>query len=188
MALLPMRAAPPLLGCRPRLLPWRATTATARMAVLWSRRHGSSGNKGSGGSCSSSSEGRGGRGRGRGRSGAVKKQRSKVGKGGVVALPDPASDFAGWYAAILREAEVVEHGPVRGTMVLRPYGYAIWERVQAELDARMKANGVQNVSLPSLLPGRPPPSLSKPKHTPTHRERKRERGAPPKHASTGVRP
>jgi prolyl-tRNA synthetase len=67
-------------------------------------------------------------------------------------LADIGTDFGQWYLDVLREAELAEHGPVRGTVVLRPYGFAIWELLQAELDGRMKANGVQNLYLPSLLP------------------------------------
>eukprot|EP01044_Picomonas_judraskeda_P012302 COSAG03_NODE_1752_length_3569_cov_10.712377_2_plen_576_part_00 len=67
-------------------------------------------------------------------------------------LTEIGTDFGQWYLDVLREAEVAEHGPVRGTVVLRPYGFAIWELLQAQLDRRMKANGVQNVYLPSLLP------------------------------------
>eukprot|EP01043_Picozoa_sp_COSAG02_P033127 COSAG02_NODE_2248_length_9373_cov_31.225361_3_plen_557_part_00 len=67
-------------------------------------------------------------------------------------LADIETDFGQWYLDVLREAELAEHGPVRGTVVLRPYGFAMWELLQAQLDRRMKANGVQNVYLPSLLP------------------------------------
>src|SRR3954447_19529468 len=45
-------------------------------------------------------------------------------------------DFPRWYQDVLNKAELAENGPVRGTMVIRPYGYAIWERMQAEVDAR----------------------------------------------------
>ena len=67
-------------------------------------------------------------------------------------LADIDTDFGQWYLDVLREAELADHGPVRGTVVLRPYGFAIWELLQAQLDRRMKANGVQNIYLPSLLP------------------------------------
>ncbi|HEX3834782.1 MAG TPA: hypothetical protein VHW04_22550 [Solirubrobacteraceae bacterium] len=52
----------------------------------------------------------------------------------------------------MSKAELAETGPVRGTMVIRPWGYAIWERVQAEIDARIKATGVENVYFPLLIP------------------------------------
>ena len=48
------------------------------------------------------------------------------------------SDFPRWYQDVVARAELADNGPVRGTMVIRPYGYAIWERMQAELDARIK--------------------------------------------------
>jgi len=61
-------------------------------------------------------------------------------------------DFPQWYQDVLAKAELAENGPVRGTMVIRPYGYAIWERMQAELDARIKAAGVANAYFPLLIP------------------------------------
>jgi prolyl-tRNA synthetase len=67
-------------------------------------------------------------------------------------LPDPAADFPAWYGEVVRRAELAENGPARGSMVIRPYGYAIWERLQAELDARIKATGHENVYFPLLVP------------------------------------
>jgi prolyl-tRNA synthetase len=67
-------------------------------------------------------------------------------------LTDPAQDFPRWYQDVLAKAELAENGPARGTMVIRPYGYAIWERVQAELDARIKRAGAENVYFPLLIP------------------------------------
>jgi prolyl-tRNA synthetase len=61
-------------------------------------------------------------------------------------------DFPQWYQDVLAKAELAESGPVRGTMVIRPYGYAIWERMQAEVDARIKAAGVQNAYFPLFIP------------------------------------
>ena len=52
----------------------------------------------------------------------------------------------------MAKAELADNGPVRGTMVIRPYGYAIWERMQSELDARIKAAGVKNAYFPLLIP------------------------------------
>src|SRR4051812_30254278 len=68
------------------------------------------------------------------------------------ALPRQADDFPAWYAEIIRRAELAEHGPVRGTMVMRPYGTAIWELVQRALDDRIKATGHENVVFPMLMP------------------------------------
>ena len=61
-------------------------------------------------------------------------------------------DFPQWYQDVLAKAELAENGPVRGTIVIRPYGYAIWERMQAEIDARIKAAGVANAYFPLLIP------------------------------------
>jgi prolyl-tRNA synthetase len=61
-------------------------------------------------------------------------------------------DFPRWYQEVLDKAEVADNGPVRGTMVIRPYGYAIWERMQSEVDRRIKATGAENVYLPLLIP------------------------------------
>lgn len=67
-------------------------------------------------------------------------------------LTDPARDFPRWYQDVLAKAALAESGPVRGTMVIRPYGYAIWERVQAEVDARIKRAGAESVYFPLLIP------------------------------------
>ena len=67
-------------------------------------------------------------------------------------LTPQATDFPQWYQDVLAKAELAEGGPVRGTMVIRPYGYAIWERMQAEIDARIKAAGAQNAYFPLFIP------------------------------------
>jgi prolyl-tRNA synthetase len=67
-------------------------------------------------------------------------------------LPTQAADFSAWYAATLRRADLAEHGAVRGTAVIRPYGFAIWELVQRALDDRIKATGHENVYFPLLVP------------------------------------
>jgi prolyl-tRNA synthetase len=61
-------------------------------------------------------------------------------------------DFPRWYQDVLTKAKLAENGPARGTMVIRPNGYAIWERMQAEVDARIKAAGAQNAYFPLLVP------------------------------------
>ena len=61
-------------------------------------------------------------------------------------------DFPRWYQDVLEKAQLAENGPVRGTMVIRPYAYAIWERMQADIDARIKACGAENVYLPLFIP------------------------------------
>ena len=67
-------------------------------------------------------------------------------------LTDPSSDFPAWYQDVLAKAALAENGPVRGTMVIRPYGYAIWERIQAAIDSRIKHAGAENVYLPLFIP------------------------------------
>ena len=73
-----------------------------------------------------------------------------------MAKPSPltsrAADFPRWYQDVIALAELAENGPVRGTMVIRPYGYAIWERMQADVDARIKATGVANAYFPLFIP------------------------------------
>jgi prolyl-tRNA synthetase len=67
-------------------------------------------------------------------------------------LTPRADDFPRWYQDVVAKAELAENGPVRGTMVIRPYGYAIWERMRDELDARIKAAGARNVYFPLMIP------------------------------------
>jgi prolyl-tRNA synthetase len=63
-----------------------------------------------------------------------------------------SDDFSAWYNEVVMKAGLVDRGPVRGTMVMRPYGYRIWELLQADLDQRIKATGHQNVYFPLLIP------------------------------------
>src|SRR2546428_14133458 len=67
-------------------------------------------------------------------------------------LTPQSEDFPRWYQDVVAKAEMADNGPVRGTMVIRPYGWAIWERMQAELDARIKATGAQNAYFPLFIP------------------------------------
>ena len=67
-------------------------------------------------------------------------------------LTGQADDFPRWYQDVLAKAELADNGPVRGTMVIRPYGYAIWERMQADLDRRIKAAGAENAYFPLFIP------------------------------------
>ena len=67
-------------------------------------------------------------------------------------LADPTEDYPRWYQDVIAKAALAENGPVRGTMVIRPYGYAIWERIQAEIDSRIKAAGADNVYFPLFIP------------------------------------
>lgn len=61
-------------------------------------------------------------------------------------------DFSQWYTDVILKTDLVDYAPVRGCMVIKPYGYGIWERIQAELDARFKATGHKNVYFPMLIP------------------------------------
>ena len=63
-----------------------------------------------------------------------------------------SEDFSQWYTDVILQSELVDYAPVRGCMVVRPYGYAIWERIQQEMDSRFKATGHQNVYMPMLIP------------------------------------
>ena len=67
-------------------------------------------------------------------------------------LTSRAADFPRWYQEVLTKAELADSGPVRGTMVIRPYAYAMWERMQADMDARIKAAGAKNAYFPLLIP------------------------------------
>src|SRR6478752_6651896 len=67
-------------------------------------------------------------------------------------LTPQAENFPQWYQDVLAKAELAENGPVRGTMVIRPYGYGLWERMQADMDRRIKAAGAENVYLPLFIP------------------------------------
>ncbi len=67
-------------------------------------------------------------------------------------LTPQQDDFPRWYQDVLTKAKLAENGPARGTMVIRPNGYAIWERIQAEVDVRIKAAGAQNAYFPLLIP------------------------------------
>jgi prolyl-tRNA synthetase len=67
-------------------------------------------------------------------------------------LTRQADDFPRWYQDVLAKAELADNGPVRGTMVIRPYGYSLWERMQAEVDARIKAAGAENAYFPLFIP------------------------------------
>ncbi len=67
-------------------------------------------------------------------------------------LTPQAEDFPRWYQDVIAKAELAENGPVRGTMVIRPTAWAIWENIQAELDRRIKRAGVDNAYFPLFIP------------------------------------
>ena len=70
----------------------------------------------------------------------------------VKEIADINGDFPQWYTDVVLKTQLVDYGPIKGTMVIRPYGYAIWENIQRELDARFKATGHQNAYFPMLIP------------------------------------
>ena len=70
----------------------------------------------------------------------------------VEAITSMEEDFAQWYTDVVKKAELCDYTSVKGCMVIKPTGYAIWENIQKELDARFKATGVQNVYMPVFIP------------------------------------
>ena len=71
-----------------------------------------------------------------------------------MALPKQSEDFPAWYQDVVKTAELAEPSLARGTMVIRPYGFAIWEGIQRALDDRIKATGHQNLYFPMFIPSR----------------------------------
>lgn len=70
----------------------------------------------------------------------------------VESITSMSEDFAQWYTDVVKKAELVEYSNVRGCMIIRPNGYAIWENIQKELDRRFKETGVENVYMPMFIP------------------------------------
>ena len=70
----------------------------------------------------------------------------------VEAITSMEEDFAQWYTDVVKKAELVDYTSVKGCMVFKPAGYAIWELIQKQLDARFKETGVENVYLPMFIP------------------------------------
>ena len=70
----------------------------------------------------------------------------------VEQIADVDADFPQWYTDVVLKTKLVDYGPVKGTMVIRPYGYAIWENIQSEMNARFKTRGVENAYFPLLIP------------------------------------
>ena len=63
-----------------------------------------------------------------------------------------SEDYSRWYTDVIRRAELADYSPVKGCMVIRPYGYAIWELIQQGLDRRIKATGHVNAYFPMFIP------------------------------------
>ena len=67
-------------------------------------------------------------------------------------LTSRSEDYSKWYNELVVKADLAENSAVRGCMVIKPYGYAIWEKMQAELDRMFKATGHQNAYFPLFVP------------------------------------
>ena len=70
----------------------------------------------------------------------------------VEAITSMEEDFAQWYTDVVKKAELISYSSVKGCMIIRPAGYAIWENIQNELDRRFKETGVENVYMPMFIP------------------------------------
>ena len=67
-------------------------------------------------------------------------------------LPSRSEDFSEWYNQLVLRAELADYAPVRGCMIVRPYGWSLWENITAQLDRRFKATGHVNAAFPLLIP------------------------------------
>ena len=70
----------------------------------------------------------------------------------VEAITSMDEDFAQWYTDVVKKAELIDYSNVKGCMVIKPAGYAIWELIQRQLDDMFKATGVENVYMPMFIP------------------------------------
>jgi len=70
----------------------------------------------------------------------------------VEQITDMEVDFAQWYTDVCKKAELIDYSSIKGMFIYRPYGYALWEKIQAELDRRFKETGHENVYFPVLIP------------------------------------
>ena len=70
----------------------------------------------------------------------------------VEAITSMDTDFAQWYTDVVKKAELIAYSSVKGCMIIKPAGYAIWENIQKELDRRFKETGVENVYMPMFIP------------------------------------
>lgn len=68
------------------------------------------------------------------------------------ALPSQSDDFPAWYVEVVKRAAMAEHGPAKGSMIMRPLGFGLWENIQRALDDRFKATGHENLYFPLLIP------------------------------------
>jgi len=70
----------------------------------------------------------------------------------VKKLTAKSQDFSRWYTEVIRKTELADYAPIKGMMVIRPYGYAVWENIQSLMDARIKASGHENAYFPLFVP------------------------------------
>ncbi len=70
----------------------------------------------------------------------------------VKSITKKSQDISGWYNDVIERAKLAEHGPVKGTMIIRPYGYGLWEAIQKGLDIKIKGLGAQNAYFPLFIP------------------------------------
>merc|ERR1719482_1220777 len=84
------------------------------------------------------------------------KKKQKVDKGAATTASDSitsaSEDFSAWYADVIRGADLVDASPVKGCMVIKPWGMAVWDRLRDELDGRIKESGAENAYFPLLIP------------------------------------
>ena len=78
--------------------------------------------------------------------------KSKTAEAFVTEITPQSTDFSRWYLDVVRRAELADYSPVKGCMVIRPYGFAIWEHIQRQLDDRFKATGHVNAYFPLFIP------------------------------------
>ena len=74
----------------------------------------------------------------------------------VEAITPMEEDFAQWYTDVVKKAELIDYSSVKGCMIIKPAGYAIWENIHKELDRRFKETGVENVYMPLFIRSRHP--------------------------------
>ena len=67
-------------------------------------------------------------------------------------LPSRSENFSGWYNELVKKADLAENSSVRGCMVIKPYGFSIWEKMQSKLDSMFKDSGHQNAYFPLFIP------------------------------------
>ena len=70
----------------------------------------------------------------------------------VAAITDMEKDFPQWYTDVVKKAELTDYSSVKGCMIIKPYGFAIWELIQRQLDDRFKETGHENVYMPMFIP------------------------------------